>query len=210
MDHYQIEKIYSQKEIVDFYTKLVACGLYPNEETAFKTVPSEKLKEVLVVGCGAGREVFAISNENRNVFGIDTSQEMIRRARGFQVNYSKNIRFESISLAHFSEGSFKEFSCIWISFGLTGHIISRNERICFLKNIRKILSDDGVCLNFVDIEKSKEKKLYNRKNFGGSFNFHCGFDYFFYQDISLAEKEASQAGFAVDCISEDCLLLTKS
>ena len=93
---------YSTAGAAEKYVRRVSEGLRRWEQTIVdRFFPN--LGRVLVVGCGAGREAFALENLGFHVKGIDISDKLISAARSIAAESSSQIEFEVTDGAEFSE-----------------------------------------------------------------------------------------------------------
>ncbi len=148
--HSNIEKInkarslvlqeYEEKQTVLEYKEDCSLGFYDYEKHFVETIrPNEK---VLVVGCGAGRESFALAKQGVRVVGVDFSQKMIQAA--IQLNNELGLNVEFIQ-ADFSKLP-KELGCfdsIILGDGLYSYIPSKKRRVKSLQNLKSYLHDQG-------------------------------------------------------------------
>lgn len=200
-----ITEIYSQREVLDFYTKLVGFGLYENETMMASFL--RKGESLLVIGCGTGRETFALANNYKRTIGIDSCFSMIQRAKGFQTSlFSQKTKIDFLheSLESYLPNS--TFNTIWITYGLTGHLLSKEERLTFLEGCRQLLSKDGQLVYFPEVAPERSKNL--RRNFGGIFNFKKNFPYYFYPSLLEAKKEIKEVGFQAKISLDNGLILS--
>ena len=199
-----IEEIYSHPELLDFYTKLVGCGLYPWENALLNQICARTANgSALIVGCGAGRETFVLSEHFRNTLGIDITSVMVARALSFSQTMHSKAQFSHQSLEDLSVQ--QKFDVIWISIGLTNHIESRENRIAFLKKASAHLNCDGVIAYFPDIHSASPDQ---RREFGGKRDLGKSYFYRCYISVAQVESEILDAGLYILRSSLDGFLLS--
>lgn len=208
------EEIYSEPQVLDFYTKLVAVGLYPFEQ---KALPSIDLQSTLVVGCGAGRETFALA-QSPNCYllcGIDINSQMVQRAKGFlnqkksnnSLIYSPQIEFSQSDLLSYS--SEKDFSTIWLTLGLTGHYLDQKQRVSIFQKSASLLREKGFIVYFPDIDE-KKFGLQKRVNFGGQQDLHQAYDFYIYKNTKEVIETAQKADLSPFSVNKDAIILQKA
>lgn len=107
--------------------------------------------KVLDLGCGNGRFYSAFKNKNVDYLGIDVSSKLIEIAR----NSYPEGKFEVSSVNSILSDSFDKV----YSIAVLHHIPSRELRLNFLKEIRRVLKDDGCIVLTVWNLKDKIKKI---------------------------------------------------
>lgn len=109
-----------------------------------------KGEKVLDLGCGTGRYFKSIKEKGADYFGVDNSQKMIEVAKErypeakFQVADSLNLPFSD-----------KSFNKIY-SIAVLHHIPSKEFRLKFLKEARRVLRQDGLLI--LTVWKFRAKK----------------------------------------------------
>lgn len=157
-----ITKRYEIDSEIDFYERLARWGWHDYEEknvaSILEKIPSDG--KVLVIGCGAGREVFALesSNPRLKVDGLDISAEMIKLA--------KKIAKEKGSQARFVLGSFRDsqpelehaYDLVWVTGALEMHTQGKMNRVRFFQTMQKFLRKDGIVFFLPFIERAGKRK----------------------------------------------------
>ncbi|MCB0363913.1 MAG: methyltransferase domain-containing protein [Bdellovibrionaceae bacterium] len=145
-----LQNHYENKEEVGFHSRLVRKGLVDFELEALEWAQNNcDLNEALVIGCGAGREVFPLEKAGIRVTGIDSSPEMIKQA--------KKMARRRKSKAQFVVGTSEDldtndkFDLIFITPGLTGHFPTVGTRIEFLNSLKDLLKPGGLVFIEPDI-----------------------------------------------------------
>lgn len=133
---------YSHAKEIHFYESYSHFGFHENELEATPTLIKDlknKSPQALVVGCGAGREVFALKKLCcfSKLTGIDVSLKMIDSAN--KLNRDSDIQFFNLKLEKIQ----KTYDLIWVTAILESHIQGQDNRIRFFKNIYNCLKEDG-------------------------------------------------------------------
>jgi SAM-dependent methyltransferase len=100
---------------------------------------------VLNIGCGAGREAFALAELRFQVVGIDVAPRMVEAATRLAASRGKNICFEVKSVTNLNYAP-NSFDYVFMSEGVYSLIPTRDLRIHVLRNIEKLLAPDGTLL----------------------------------------------------------------
>lgn len=131
-----IQAHYSHPGEIDFYRPYAQFGFHQNEAEAFARSGVGD-GQVLVVGCGTGREVFALSEIGnfKKIHGIDFSEAMIAEAQ--TLNTHKSVQFSTTSIHDLKE----KFNLIWITALLESHIQGSKNRIHFFRTVFGLCDD---------------------------------------------------------------------
>jgi len=100
------------------------------------------LGRVLVVGCGPGREAFALAGHGGLVTGIDTEPAMLQRARTEAARRNVNAEFREGDAVSFDLGN-DRFDTIVVWSGLLCMIHPAAARVAMLANCRRHLAPGG-------------------------------------------------------------------
>ena len=106
---------YAQAKEIQYYINIASIGLYQMEASglkkAFEVKPNlKKGSRVLVVGCGTGREAFALEEEGFSVVGFDFCGPMLEAAlklkekRNSKVTFTNTISNEKFDMVLFTYG----------------------------------------------------------------------------------------------------------
>lgn len=96
-------------------------------------------KKILDIGCGTGRTSFYFRNFTNDYLGVDYSESMIRKSK----KCYPELEFQHCDARDLSR--FKDCSFDFIIFSYNGiDYISNNDRLAVLKEIKRILKDDGM------------------------------------------------------------------
>lgn len=106
----------------------------------------------LVIGCGVGREVFALEKEKNisTVVGLDFQPAMIESANRQAKIRKSNAKFITGELDDILN---EKFNLIWVSGTIESHIPSRLKRVEFFNKITQICHPDALIFLIPKIEK---------------------------------------------------------
>jgi SAM-dependent methyltransferase len=143
---------YSSDQEMNYYLPWAAGGLVPCETTSVTGALSihPKAKTALVVGCGTGREVFALEKYGLKVLGIDVCERMINEAKKLASSRGSLSRFQRVDLLN--DDFFEKFDFILVSGSLGNHIHGRANRVFFWKQIANALKIDGLMVHGPEIK----------------------------------------------------------
>jgi SAM-dependent methyltransferase len=155
-----------------------------------------KCARILDIGCGMGREAFALSDLGFTVTGIDISHEVIKQVTQLSLHQGRKIPFicyEGTNLP-FENESF-DVVIIWAqTFGL---LYGNDHKHNFLKEILRVLKADGI-LSFSGHDYKYEMEHYKNcmkgRNFYPYANTKMHWETFYLEElISFAEN----AGYTI-------------
>ena len=141
---------YDGSQVVADYERLTSEGLASAEEVV-ATELLDKGARVLVVGCGTGRESFALAQRGFHVLGIDIAAAAIasaRRASGSRAELdggdgrTGSVAFELASLARF-DGARHSFDLVLVASDVLCGIPGRTNRIAALTRARELVKPGG-------------------------------------------------------------------
>ena len=143
---------YSSKEDVETYQRRSQQGLREWERSIVERfmVPTS----VLSIGCGAGRESFALENLGYHAYGIDITNEQIESA-----NNVKHQRGSAATFTLFDGGDlpFAEafFGAVTLWSQVLGNVPGSQQRLALLRECFRVLEPDGLMsISVHDREKS--------------------------------------------------------
>jgi 2-polyprenyl-3-methyl-5-hydroxy-6-metoxy-1,4-benzoquinol methylase len=140
----KIIKKYNNYSEIEFLKKMAPAGLEDYEEIIIDKY-CKKEGHTLVIGCGAGRESFALSEKKLNVTGIDIVEKLASICHN--EGKEKNIKANFLTMNGFCLGFKKESFDYIILFGqLISLIPSRENRINTLKECKRVLKDNGLII----------------------------------------------------------------
>lgn len=100
----------------------------------------KKKEKVLDAGCGNGRYYAPLSKKEVEYIGIDNSENLIKLAKNKYPGI--NFKIGDILDLPFPENSFDKI----ISIAVLHHIPSKKLKIQFLKELKRVLKNDGVII----------------------------------------------------------------
>lgn len=146
---------YGQSDEIRYYEALSFSGFYEPEAQSF--ISAKKLnptmKSALVIGCGTGREAFALAKKGLEVTAVDFCEKMISKANELNEQSNEKVFFTS-------EKPTKRFDLVLVTYGLTNHILSYEDRIATLKSFASYYHDKTVIMF---------SGYYRKINFGDRF-----------------------------------------
>ena len=126
---------------VFYYSERALDGLDEQEQHLVEQYMRRRGK-VLNIGCGAGREAFALAELGFQVVGIDVAPHMVEAANRLAASRWKNICFEVKSATNLDYAP-HSFDYVLMSEGVYSLIPTRDLRIDVLRNVGKLLAPDG-------------------------------------------------------------------
>jgi SAM-dependent methyltransferase len=137
---------YTAGPLFDTWRARQDAGLWPSELAMIQAHCRNPEAMICNIGCGAGRETFALYRRGcGNLVGIDCSEALLKAARGRCREEGLSIRFEA-ALADrlpFAESS---IDVITMFENLYGHITPHDARLRSLVEARRVLKPGGVIL----------------------------------------------------------------
>jgi SAM-dependent methyltransferase len=136
-----VNDYFSEGDLIDEYNERVKRGLLGWEKTVvgdYMAPPGS----VLDVGCGCGREAFALYDLGYQVIGVDLSEKQIEQAKKNALGFNKEIDFrvcDGISY-DFADSSF-DYVIIWQQ--VLGNIPAHINRVGVLREARRVLKPHG-------------------------------------------------------------------
>lgn len=125
---------------------------YPVENVVrfiFKNFKRDRSEKILDLGCGAGRHVIFMANENIIPYGLDFSQEGVEYTQNVlkemdMEEYAENIQVGSVTDIPFEEGMFDGLLCIGVLCYMGIHDIRSAA-----SEIHRVLRDGGKAMILV-------------------------------------------------------------
>jgi len=155
-----------------------------------------KKAKILDIGCGMGREAFALSDMGFSIVGLDISDEVIKQVTQLSLQNCYDIPF-SLYDGHtlpFDDASF-EVIIIWAqTFGI---IYGDTYKSDFLNECKRVLKKDGL-LSFSGHDYRSEMEHYKQYTRGRKFYPYANAE--IYWETFLPEElrsYAENAGFSV-------------
>jgi SAM-dependent methyltransferase len=135
------EKYSDPKEVL-LYSQMASEGLDEDERLLLDQFMRRKGR-VLNVGCGAGREAFALAEAGFEVVGIDVAPGMIAEAKRHAQTSGINIHF-AVKDATALDYPPNSFNYVLFSASVYSHIPTRKLRIDTLRRISDLLTPNGI------------------------------------------------------------------
>ena len=148
------KKSYNDTEIVNYYTDFNAAGLFHYEEMLIEKY-FKAGGRTLDVGCGAGRVTIPLHERGYQVTGVDYAEKMIAAAK--KLNGAIDYRVGNILSTPFEN---QEFDNIIFSFNGLMLLESYEERLSAVKEVCRLLKDDGKFIFTTPYLDNKVKKSY--------------------------------------------------
>jgi ubiquinone/menaquinone biosynthesis C-methylase UbiE len=147
-----VRRAYSERLTVELYGELdtgeVDAALSSDERHAIQQFkPGSR---ILDIGCGTGREAFALASLGYQVTALDISPGMLEIARRNAERVGAEMQFVLASLGEFDAPP-NSFDGVYVSQEVYSYIPGRQHRVEALKRIRRVLADDGVLLLFQSV-----------------------------------------------------------
>lgn len=148
------KKSYNDTEIVNYYTDFNAAGLFH-----YEVMLIEKYFKVggrtLDIGCGAGRVTIPLHERGYQVTGMDYAEKMVAAAK--KLNGAIDYRVGNILSTPFEN---QEFDNIIFSFNGLMLLESYEKRLSAVKEVCRLLKDDGKFIFTTPYLDNKVKKSY--------------------------------------------------
>ena len=144
---------YSSEVEVDHYANVADVGLFWDEEAVVSHYLSQVTRRplrTLVVGCGGGREAFALEKAGLEVVGIDYSKEMIEAAKRNAHTRGKSIEFVTTSLEEYKSPA-GSFDFVFLTSAIAGHLRGQEKRVAFYSAASRLVKNDGAVFTSPEI-----------------------------------------------------------
>lgn len=158
-----VEK-YNDTTEVRYYSHRAFEGLDEKEQHLVEQFMGQRGR-VLNVGCGAGREAFALARQGFDIVGVDVAPLMIEEAKRHAQTSGINVHFEAQDATALGYPP-NSFDYVLISEAVYSHIPTRQLRINTLKKIRNLLVPNGIMFFSV---------LYRKSSFLSRFSLYSAF-----------------------------------
>ncbi len=126
-------------------------GLWP-WEIALTESYLNSARDILIAGCGGGREMIALAAAGFDVSGFDCCSELTAVCRKYLQDESFPGKVYDALPNSFPE-SLGKFDALIIGRGVYHHIVGRKSRIAFLKNCHQHMKQDAPLLIFDFLQK---------------------------------------------------------
>lgn len=148
------KKSYNDTEIINYYTDFNAAGLFHYEEMLIEKY-FKAGGRTLDIGCGAGRVTIPLHERGYKVTGVDYAEKMLVAAK--TLNGAIDYRVGNILSTPFEN---QEFDNIIFSFNGLMLLNSYEERLSAVKEVCRLLKDDGKFIFTTPYLDNKVKKPY--------------------------------------------------
>ena len=110
---------------------------------------------VLDFGCGSGLTSEYLSRKKIQPIGVDISYKLLTRARSRLINEKLNVvQYDGVNLPF----KIASFDCL-VTYVVLNHITNRNNLVCVLNELKKVLKDNGV---IIAIEQTRRRNKFSR------------------------------------------------
>jgi SAM-dependent methyltransferase len=138
----QVRDSYATAASLEIYRKRVDNGLRMWEATLVRQF-FPTVGRVLTVGCGAGRETFALEQLGYDVVGIDISLPLLRIARELRIQRRHCSSFflvdgETLPFAN------EVFDVVTLWAQMLDNVPSVSERLALMREVRRVLRIGGI------------------------------------------------------------------
>jgi ubiquinone/menaquinone biosynthesis C-methylase UbiE len=164
---------YEDSRMADAYAKLEFPGTY---YLAFRDLPSIITQHVrgtraMDFGCGTGRSTRFLTKLGFTAVGIDISNDMLKRARGFDADGDYRL-LDDDGLRFFADQSFD----LILSAFTFDNIPTRDQKLAILTELCRLLRPDGRLLNLVSSPEIyyHEWASFSTKDFPENRQAKCG------------------------------------
>lgn len=141
-----IVEMYTTGPVHNSYNDAEAQKLFYFERILVETHCLNKDAEILNLGCGAGRETFALYLMGyRHVTGVDCTLALLETARNRVKTSGFNIQF-TLAFAHNLPFPDSTFDVVTMFYNIYGHITPHSERLRSLAEVRRVLKPGGLVL----------------------------------------------------------------
>jgi len=170
-----VKRVFEHEREVRYYASLIKKGLLPIEKYAVDKYFARKGK-VLDVGCGAGREAFALAKQGFSVVGIDLSSNLVKFAKQYALKHRLvAVTFLCSDVEHLRYPK-NTFDYVILPTQVIEHVKGRDNRINVLRQCKELLKENGILFFTTHERKSglrwwfywtKESVLLSLKHFVG-------------------------------------------
>ncbi|MFH0752728.1 MAG: class I SAM-dependent methyltransferase [archaeon] len=135
---------YSDKEFSKNYYNNSKSGLKDYEKILVNKF-LKKAKNILVVGCGCGREVIPLAKENFNVTAIDISEEMVKQTKRLCKEFNVKAKVFQMDA---TDLNFKpeSFDAVLLLNSIIDQIPTHANRKRLSKGVYTVIKHGGICI----------------------------------------------------------------
>ena len=140
--HFVVDAYEKEKAISKYLDSITEVGLWNSEKKVITNyIPKDG--KILELGCGTGRVTYNLYNLGyHNIMGIDLSTNMILAAKNFAETNGAKIKYEVDDAINLKKTGTDYDGVLFLFNGLM-LIPGRENRIKVLKEVRRILKEDG-------------------------------------------------------------------
>lgn len=140
-----LQERYSDEEILQDYKQKCESGLWKSEEIVIQRFVQDKNSKILDVGCGAGREAFALLKLGyKNIVCIDISASLVALFNSIAKEKKIKIRASVADIVNFK--SRKKFDCVFLLNNVFDQIPLESRRLKALRNCHRVLKRNGTVI----------------------------------------------------------------
>ena len=144
-DYNKIAPIYNERYTDNYLLNI--------ENELKQLILSNKYKNILEAGCGTGRWISSLDNENNKVFGLDYSFEMLKVSNHGKLNLNV-VNADAVNIP-FKDNFFDLIFCV----NAVHHF---NDKVKFIRECKRTLSHNGTLAVFgVDPHRDKAWYVYD-------------------------------------------------
>lgn len=148
-----VRRVFEHPREVRYYASLIKKRLLPIEKYVVDNYFVRKGK-VLDVGCGAGREAFALAKQGFDVVGIDLSSNLVKFAKQYARTHKITRATFLCSDVEHMPYSKNTFDYVMLPTQIIEHVRGRRNRVAVLRRCKAVLKNNGVLFFTVHERKS--------------------------------------------------------
>ena len=152
----QLRARYEHPMEVEAYVRQVALGLL-HEERAILERAFPNPARLLDLGCGAGREAFALEAMGHEVVAADISREMITAAKRIAARRGSSVTWVCMPSPVELPFPTASFDGVVALAQLLSHIPDSSARVAFLSEVRRVLKPGGLLVATFTTRKAERE-----------------------------------------------------
>jgi SAM-dependent methyltransferase len=137
----QIVRSYSAPEVVELYRQRMMAGLRRWEEAVLERAHPE-VGSVLVIGCGSGREAFALESRGWKVKAVDITPALLDIARAEAARRGSGIEFQLTDGVRLPVDD-AAVTAVTLWAQVLGNVPMRPGRVALMREVGRVLSGGG-------------------------------------------------------------------